>query len=210
MEESEIHRWGGDNPPSNNESWWKAVMEEAEQQQINSVPHNEPNHEPRAFQQGDPQDWAWARELYESDDVITLPVVGYNRGGVLVEARSLRGFVPVSHLLTVEPTAQENERDAQMETLVDQELSLKVIEFDPDRGRLVFSERAAQAGPGRRMELLANLQPGDRVSGNVTNITRFGVFIDLGGVEGLIHVSELSWGRVRHPSDVVLSAVNDV
>jgi small subunit ribosomal protein S1 len=203
MEESEIHRWGGDNPPSNNESWWKAVMEEAEQQQINSVPHNEPNHEPRAFQQGDPQDWAWARELYESDDVITLPVVGYNRGGVLVEARSLRGFVPVSHLLTVEPTAQENERDAQMETLVDQELSLKVIEFDPDRGRLVFSERAAQAGPGRRMELLANLQPGDRVSGNVTNITRFGVFIDLGGVEGLIHVSELSWGRVRHPSDVV-------
>lgn len=178
-------------------------MEEAEQQAPAVTLHPETNHEPRTFQQGDPQDWVWARELYESDDVITLPVVGFNRGGVLVDARSLRGFVPVSHLLAVEPTAEEAERDAQMEALIDCELPLKVIEFDPDRGRLVFSERAAQAGPGRRMELLANLKPGERVRGSVTNITRFGVFIDLGGVEGLIHVSELSWGRVRHPSDVV-------
>jgi small subunit ribosomal protein S1 len=195
--------WRGEKPPSLDESWWKAVMEEAEEQGTAPTPHLEPTFESRPFQQGDPQDWAWARELYEADDVITLPVVGFNRGGVLVEARSLRGFVPVSHLLTVEPTADETERDAQMESLVDQQLSLKVIEFDPDRGRLVFSERAAQAGPGRRMELLSNLKAGDHVQGNVTNITRFGVFIDLGGVEGLIHVSELSWGRVRHPSDVV-------
>jgi len=178
-------------------------MEEAEQQPVVPAPHNESNFEHRSFQQGDPQDWAWARELYEADDVVTLPVVGFNRGGVLVEARSLRGFVPVSHLLAVEPTAEDAERDAQMETLVEHELNLQVIEFDPDRGRLVFSERAAQAGPGRRMELLSNLKSGDRVRGSVTNITRFGVFIDLGGVEGLIHVSELSWGRVRHPSDVV-------
>ena len=203
MEDGPSSSWGGENPPSLDESWWKAVMEEAEQQGAASIPQNEQNFEPRSFQQGDPQDWAWARELYEADDIITLPVVGFNRGGVLVEARSLRGFVPVSHLLSVEPTADEPERDSQMESLVGQELSLKVIEFDPDRGRLVFSERAAQAGPGRRMELLSNLKAGDRVRGNVTNITRFGVFIDLGGVEGLIHVSELSWGRVRHPSDVV-------
>jgi small subunit ribosomal protein S1 len=203
MEEDPTQRLGGQDPPPLDESWWEAVMEEAEQQQVVSIPHGEPNFEPRSFQQGDPQDWAWARNLYEADDVITLPVVGYNRGGVLVEARSLRGFVPVSHLLAVEPTAEEAERDEQMESLVEQELRLKVIEFDPDRGRLVFSERAAQAGPGRRMELLSNLKPGDRVQGNVTNITRFGVFIDLGGIEGLIHVSELSWGRVRHPADVV-------
>jgi small subunit ribosomal protein S1 len=82
-------------------------------------------------------------------------------------------------------------------------LCLKVIEFDPERGRLVFSQRAAQAGPGCRAELLGRLRPGDRVTGMVTNITRFGVFVELGGVEGLIHVSELSWGRVRHPSDAV-------
>jgi small subunit ribosomal protein S1 len=149
------------------------------------------------------EDWAWARELYEADDTVTLPVVGFNRGGLLVEARSLRGFVPISHLLGVQPVAEGAERVGLLSSHVGRSLSLKVIEFDPERGRLVFSERAAQAGPGRRAELLNSLKPGDRVRGSVTNITRFGVFVDLGGLEGLIHVSELSWGRVRHPSDAV-------
>jgi small subunit ribosomal protein S1 len=94
-------------------------------------------------------------------------------------------------------------QDDQLSAIVGQNLCLKVIEYSPERGRLVFSERAALAGPGTRVELLASLQTGDRISGVVTNITRFGVFVDLGGVEGLIHVSELSWGRVRHPADVV-------
>jgi len=67
----------------------------------------------------------------------------------------------------------------------------------------VLSERAALFGPGRRMQLLENLLPAERISGTVTNITDFGVFVDLGGLEGLIHVSELSWGRVRHPAEVV-------
>lgn len=194
---------GGDRPPSMDESWWTAIMEDADNEQVDRPPEHGPEYEPRPFQQGTPEDWIWARNLYESDDVIKLPVIGNNRGGVLVQAESLRGFVPVSHLLTVEPSSSEIERDAIMEGLVGSSLSLKVIEFDPDRGRLVFSERAAQAGPGRRVELLATLKQGDHVKGRVTNITRFGVFIDLGGVEGLIHVSELSWGRVRHPSDVV-------
>jgi len=82
-------------------------------------------------------------------------------------------------------------------------LVLKVIECDPSRGRVVFSERAAQSEPGRRTALLDMLQPGERVWGLVTNITDFGVFVDLGGLEGLVHVSELSWGRVRHPADMV-------
>ncbi len=194
---------GDDRPPSMDESWWTAIMEDAEKEQIERKPEHGAEYEARPFQQGDPEDWVWARGLYESDDVIALPVVGFNRGGVLVQAQSLRGFVPVSHLLEVEPTAGEVERDTIMEGLVGSSLDLKVIEFDTDRGRLVFSERAAQAGPGRRVELLSQLSEGDHVSGKVTNITRFGVFIDLGGVEGLIHVSELSWGRVRHPSDVV-------
>jgi small subunit ribosomal protein S1 len=82
-------------------------------------------------------------------------------------------------------------------------LKLKVIECDPERGRVVLSERAALFEPGRRMQLLENLQPAERISGTVTNVTDFGVFVDLGGLEGLIHVSELSWGRVRHPAEVV-------
>jgi small subunit ribosomal protein S1 len=130
-------------------------------------------------------------------------VIGYNRGGLLVEARSLRGFVPVSHLLDLETQPPEKERQARLATYVGTRLCLKVIEHDCARGRLVLSQRAAQSGPGQRQKLLTRLQPGEVVSGVVTHITRFGVFVDLGGVEGLIHVSELSWGHVRHPQDVV-------
>ena len=82
-------------------------------------------------------------------------------------------------------------------------MALKVIECDQERGRVVFSERAAQSQPGSRKLLLKNLQPGHCVVGVVTNVTDFGVFVDLGGVEGLIHVSEISWGRVHHPNDVL-------
>jgi len=153
--------------------------------------------------QGDPEDWIWARELYQEDEVVELPIVGFNRGGLLVEARSLRGFVPLSHLMNVQPDLEDELRLKMLEDQVGQQMGLKVIEFDPERGRLVLSQRAALAGPGKRVEILTSLNPGDRVQGEVTNITRFGVFVDLGGVEGLVHVSELSWGRVGHPSDVV-------
>jgi small subunit ribosomal protein S1 len=152
---------------------------------------------------GSAEDWSWARELYESDNTVELPAIGYNRGGLLVQAHGLRGFVPVSHLVSLPAASEGADRSDQLSELVGTTLCLKVIEFDPERGRLVLSQRAAQAGPGCRTELLSRLRPGDRVSGIVTNITRFGVFVELGGVEGLIHVSELSWGRVRHPSDAV-------
>ena len=80
---------------------------------------------------------------------------------------------------------------------------MKVIECVPEDERVVFSERAAQSEPGKRAELFNALQPGQNVKGVVTNITDFGVFVDLGGVEGLIHISELSWGRVLHPNQIV-------
>jgi small subunit ribosomal protein S1 len=81
-------------------------------------------------------------------------------------------------------------------------LRLKVIECVPDEARMVFSERAARAEAGKRPALFSTIQPGQHISGEVTNITEFGVFVDLGGVEGLIHISELSWGRVAHPGQV--------
>ncbi|MGD8553181.1 MAG: S1 RNA-binding domain-containing protein [Anaerolineales bacterium] len=194
---------GAEKPPELDESWWSAIMAEEEKEARETVQQSEPEPDRRVTHPGSPEDWSWAKELYEQDDVVELPVIGFNRGGLLVEARGLRGFVPVSHLVAVEPSFTEEERHTTLESMVDKKVALKVIEYDPDRGRLVFSERAALAGPGRRVELLTKLHPGDKVSGKVTNITRFGVFIDLGGVEGLIHVSELSWGRVRHPEDVI-------
>lgn len=189
--------------PSNNEAWWDAVLQDEGRYAPPTRKHGERQHADRGNSQGTPEDWSWAREMYETDECIELPVIGYNRGGVLVEARSLRGFVPVSHLIALLQSHSEMERASSMNALVGKSLQLKVIEFDPERGRLVFSERAAMAGPGKRLELLSGLQVGQVVRGVVTNITRFGVFVELGGVEGLIHVSELSWGRVRHPADAV-------
>lgn len=194
---------GEEVPPQMDESWWAAVLQDEGRFQASERVRITDNREDRSESSGTPEDWAWAQKLYAEDDTIELPVVGYNRGGLLVEARSLRGFIPISHLMAAEQFDKNVSQDDQLSAIVGQNLCLKVIEYSPERGRLVFSERAALAGPGTRVELLASLQTGDRISGVVTNITRFGVFVDLGGVEGLIHVSELSWGRVRHPADVV-------
>ncbi len=82
-------------------------------------------------------------------------------------------------------------------------VNLRVIEMDREQNRLILSERAAQVEPGTRATVLNSIQAGEVCTGTVTNLCDFGVFVDLGGVEGLIHISELSWGRVGHPSDVL-------
>ncbi len=148
-------------------------------------------------------EWERVQHLYEADETIELNIVGYNRGGLLAEGQGIHGFVPISHLIDVVCDLPEESRDDILADYVGQTLILKVIECDQPRGRIVFSERAAQASTGRRNQLLLELKPGECVSGVITNITDFGVFVDLGGVEGLVHVSEISWGRVRHPNDLV-------
>lgn len=147
-------------------------------------------------------DWNYAEAVYKQDQVVSLLVTGYNRGGLLVEGSRLAGFVPYSHL--VDMTCQNDvQREQFLTGYVGRQLALKVIECVPAEGRIVFSERAARAGAGRRAQLFSHLRPGAVVQGEVTNITDFGVFVDLGGVEGLIHISELSWGRVIHPAHIV-------
>lgn len=195
-------------PPPLDESWWQAILAEDEARNSldtsrNSTPANQRNRTRSQNGSGDTQniDWDKASELYDHDQTIEIEVCGFNRGGLLVTGENLQGFVPVSHL--VEAPEEGLEPENFLSGYVGRTMSLKVIECDPQRGRVVFSERAALAEPGSRNVLLEQLQPGDRVTGTVTNITDFGVFVDLGGVEGLIHVSEISWGRVRHPSDVV-------
>ncbi len=190
------------------EAWWEALLAEDEARSVPATTKrasdktpDKPTQTPYAANTLDRVDWEKATALYEQDQTIQLQVSGYNRGGLLVDGESLQGFVPVSHLID---TPLENHSVEQwLESYVGQVLTLKVIECDPERGRVVFSERAALAKPGSRIQLLDQLQPGDTVFGTVTNVTDFGVFVDLGGVEGLIHVSEISWGRVRHPADVV-------
>lgn len=145
-------------------------------------------------------DWQRVLEIQESEAQCYAEVVGYNRGGLLVRAQEFQGFVPRSHLVATINGQKVTER--MLEGYIGEELELKVIECDPERGRIVLSERAAQSEPGSRQQLLDTLQEGQRVRGQVTNVTPFGLFIDLGGVEGLVHISELSWGRVGHPREV--------
>ena len=193
------------------ESWWTAVLAEEEEQGCSYPARAQPstehkpavNHSPA---RPAPVDWERAKQIYTHDETVNLQVFGYNRGGLLVEGEGLQGFVPLSHLIGLAGEKPDiDQADPRighlLSSYVSRILRLKVIECEPERGRVVLSERAALAEPGRRNQLLDDLQTGDRVQGIVTNITDFGVFVDLGGVEGLIHVSELSWGRVRHPSD---------
>jgi small subunit ribosomal protein S1 len=147
--------------------------------------------------------WDMLKELYAKDRIITMKVTGHNRGGLLVESEGIAGFIPFSHLIELAGREHETDREVSLETYVGKTLNVKVIECVPEDGRVVFSERAALAEPGKRTELFHNLQQGSQVKGVVTNITDFGVFVDLGGVEGLIHISELSWGRVSHPNQIV-------
>jgi small subunit ribosomal protein S1 len=188
-------------PPPIDESWWSAILAEDGKANSRETKPSLPaqNKETRPLN----VDWDHARQIYERDETINLIVTGYNRGGLLVEGGDMQGFVPISHLVNLPCEQTDEEREHQLGRYVESTLVLKVIECDPSRGRVVFSERAAQSAPGRRTALLDMLQPGERVWGLVTNITDFGVFVDLGGLEGLVHVSELSWGRVRHPADLL-------
>ncbi|HOA23156.1 MAG: S1 RNA-binding domain-containing protein [Aggregatilineales bacterium] len=151
------------------------------------------------------RDWEIARTTYKNDEVIELVVRGYNQGGLLVTWNSLRGFVPASQLIDFPVDVDEYTRRSMLTRYVGKQLRLRIIELDPALDRLILSERAAQAAPGQRAEVLYTLKPGTIREGSVTNLCDFGAFVDLGGVEGLIHISELSWGRVGHPRDVLSS-----
>ena len=191
--------------PEVDESWWDSVLAE-EERYSTPVARQKPSRveEPeKAESKKQDPDWNEVRELYHQDRIVDLEVTGYNRGGVLVEGDGLYGFVPYSHLVDVAANSEKQNREDGLESYVGRTLHLKVIECAPEDGRVVFSERAALAEPGKRMDLFNTLEPGQNITGTVTNITDFGVFIDLGGVEGLIHISELSWGRVAHPSQIV-------
>lgn len=192
------------------DGWWRSLMSE-EQKYFPSrsrPPHKPQQRRPNAPAQppskpASTMDWVdWTRvlELQEAEAVCYAEVVGWNRGGLLVRAQEFQGFVPRSHLVAAAGGQRITEH--LLESMVGREMELKVIECDPERGRIVLSERAAQSAPGSRQGLLHTLQVNQELEGTVTNVTPFGLFIDLGGVEGLVHISELSWGRVSHPKEI--------
>ncbi len=189
--------------PEVDESWWDSVLAEEERYATTIAKQARLDEPVKSEDTKQDPDWNEVRDLYHQDRIVELQVTGYNRGGVLVEGDGIYGFVPYSHLIEMAAHPEKQNREDELDSYVGRKLHLKVIECAPEDGRIVFSERAALAEPGKRMQLFNSLRPGQCITGTVTNITDFGVFIDLGGVEGLIHISELSWGRVAHPSQVV-------
>jgi small subunit ribosomal protein S1 len=197
--------------PIIDEGWWESVLAEERQHVPPRPPQTvlKPKAVPVASSEPSPAvqtvgtNWELIQEIYSKDRIIGMKVMGHNRGGLLVEGESVAGFIPFSHLIELAGKEHETDRDLSLEAYVGKTLQVKIIECVPDDGRVVFSERAALAEPGKRTELFHELRAGSHVKGIVTNITDFGVFVDLGGVEGLIHISELSWGRVAHPNHIV-------
>ena len=152
-------------------------------------------------------DWKHAEELLESQDIFTGSVSGFNRGGVIVKIGQVRGFVPASQLSSESQAMQitEGEPDNRWMQLMDTELRMKVIDLDRRRNRLILSERVAIREWRREQKelLLESLEENSVCEGVVSSLADFGAFVNLGGADGLIHLSELSWGRINHPSEVV-------
>jgi small subunit ribosomal protein S1 len=150
-------------------------------------------------------DWVQANQMLESEEIIKAAPVDFNRGGLIVPFGRLRGFVPASHISDLPRGLDEIERQAELEKMIGQSMPFKIIEVDPQRRRLVMSERKAirQWRQVQKADLIQSLKEGDTVQGTVTSLREFGAFVDIGGADGLIHISEMSWDRVEDPADLL-------
>ena len=151
-------------------------------------------------------DWRKAEEFAKSKNVYDALIGGYNKGGLIVRFGRLRGFVPQSQL------AEDRARslsggtpEERYSPMVNQPLGVKVMEVDRKRNRLILSERAAmrEVRQRRKRELIEELTLGEIRKGTVVSLETFGAFVDIGGAEGLVHLTELAWGHITHPRHVV-------
>ena len=141
------------------------------------------------------QAWAQLNDAKLQGDTILAKVVSTVKGGVLVDIADLKGFIPSSQLRTGTP----------FDGLVDTKIEVKVLEADPKKNKLILSQRQAVAEQRDQVvdNVLSSLEEGQVVSGNVVRITDFGAFVDINGIDGLLPISEISWQRIKHPSDVL-------
>lgn len=153
------------------------------------------------------KDWQMAEQLLKSQDVYAGTVAGYNKGGLIVKVGNVRGFIPASQV-----SAERRRRSDGVEApeqkwgkMIGETAQVKVIEVDRNRNRLILSERAATKESREQLKerLLAEIKPGDTRKGRVISLAEFGAFVDIGGADGLVHLSEISWKRVTHPNEVL-------
>ena len=141
------------------------------------------------------QAWAQLNDAKIQGDTILAKVVSTVKGGVLVDVADLKGFIPSSQLRTGTP----------FDGLIDQKIEVKVLEADPKKNKLILSQRQAVAEQRDQVvdNVLSSLEEDQVVKGNVVRITDFGAFVDINGIDGLLPISEISWQRIKHPSDVL-------
>jgi len=153
------------------------------------------------------KDWQMAEQLLKSQEVYAGTVAGYNKGGLIVKVGNVRGFIPASQV-----SAERRRRSDGVEApeqkwgkMIGETAQVKVIEVDRNRNRLILSERAATKESREQLKerLLAEIKPGDQRRGRVISLAEFGAFVDIGGADGLVHLSEISWKRVAHPNEVL-------
>ena len=152
------------------------------------------------------RDWREAEKLLESQDLFEGIVAGFNKGGLIIKLGHLRGFVPASQVsISRRRRAQGDSPDKRWGVMVDEPIFVKVIEVDRRRNRLILSERAGarEARDTLKERLITELKPGETRTGHIINLAEFGAFVDIGGADGLVHLSEISWKRISHPRDVL-------
>lgn len=149
------------------------------------------------------EDWRRAQKMAAEGTLLEAEVVGCNRGGLVVPFGSLRAFVPASQVTGIRRSSTAVEKRRQLRALVGQRLWFKVVEVDQAKDRLVLSERQGRRlhRQQRKAELMGSLKEGAVVRGVVSSLCDFGAFVDLGGADGLIHISEIAWTPVQHPSE---------
>lgn len=152
------------------------------------------------------KDWVEAEKMMETQSVFDGSVTGYNKGGLIVKVGGLRGFIPASQVSMARRRRSEGDTlDERWGKMVGEPIVAKVIEVDRKRNRLILSERAAtrEAREALKERLIAELRPGETRTGTVISLAEFGAFVDIGGADGLVHSSEISWKRVGHPKEVL-------
>ena len=150
------------------------------------------------------QDWSRMEHCLRAKEACEGRIAGHNKGGLLVQIGQLRGFVPKSQFSRERQQATQQSPSA-LQKSVGQSILVKVVEVDIEKNRLILSEKdaASEIRQGKRARLLSEIKEGDVFDGRVINLANFGAFVDIGGLEGLIHLSEISWKRINNPNEVL-------
>lgn len=149
--------------------------------------------------------WEVVDALLAAETIVSGKVDGYNKGGLIVLVEGLRGFVPSSQLSFAHRPAAPDQSAEKFQKLIGEEVDVKIIEIDRARRRLILSERAANPEPRQsyKDKILEEINEGDVIDGKVTSIADFGAFVNINGADGLVHLSEITWDRIKHPSEAL-------